>query len=227
MRCLRHNQGKEAFVTKKAKVTNSMVKLVLASRNRKKIKELETLMESLSSKVQILSLDDVGYTDDIVEDGSTFADNSRIKASVPAKLGYIGVADDSGLTVDALGGAPGVYSARYSGEGATDEQNNKKLLATLAEVPDEKRGAQFRTVVTCAFPDGTCFQVEGVCEGRILHAPDGEGGFGYDPLFYFEPFGKTFAALTPEEKNSVSHRGKAMKSFVDKFKEYIEKTENN
>ncbi len=203
-----------------------MIKLVLASRNQKKIKELETLLGPLSSKVQVLSLDDIGYADDIVEDGTTFAENSKIKASVPAKLGYIGVADDSGLTVDALCGAPGVYSARYSGEGATDVKNNEKLLSALADVPDEKRGAQFRTVVTCAFPDGTDFQAEGVCEGRILHAPDGDGGFGYDPLFYYEPFGKTFAALTPEEKNAVSHRGKAMREFVEKFREYIEKTEN-
>lgn len=204
-----------------------MIKLVLASRNRKKIKELETLLAALSSEVQVLSLDDIGYEGDIVEDGETFADNSLIKASVPAKLGYIGIADDSGLTVDALDGAPGVYSARYSGEGADDEKNNAKLLAALSDVPAEKRGAQFRTVVTCAFPDGTYFSCEGVCEGRILFAPEGEGGFGYDPLFFFEPFGKTFAALTPEEKNSVSHRGKAMRSFVEKFKEYIEKTEKN
>lgn len=204
-----------------------MIKLVLASRNRKKIKELETLLAALSSNVQVLSLDDIGYEGDIVEDGETFADNSLIKASVPAKLGYIGIADDSGLTVDALDGAPGVYSARYSGEGADDEKNNAKLLAALSDVPAEKRGAQFRTVVTCAFPDGSYFSCEGVCEGRILFAPEGEGGFGYDPLFFFEPFGKTFAALTPEEKNSVSHRGKAMRSFVEKFKEYIEKTEKN
>ncbi len=203
-----------------------MIKLVLASRNRKKIKELETLLSGLSSKVQVLSLDDVGYTEDIVEDGVTFSENSRIKASVPARLGYIGIADDSGLTVDALGGGPGVYSARYSGEGATDVKNNEKLLAALADVPDEKRGAQFRTVVTCAFPDGTDFQVEGVCEGVILHAPEGNGGFGYDPLFYYKPLGKTFATLTSEEKNAVSHRGKAMRKFVEKFKEYIEKTEN-
>ncbi len=204
-----------------------MIKLVLASRNQKKIKELETLLGPLSSKVRVLSLDDIGYTDDIVEDGTTFAENSKIKASVPARLGYIGVADDSGLTVGVLGGEPGVYSARYSGEDATDEKNNQKLLLALANVPDEKRDAQFRTVVTCAFPDGTDFQVEGICEGRILHAPDGNGGFGYDPLFYYEPFGKTFAALTPDEKNSVSHRGKAMREFVEKFREYIEKTENH
>ena len=198
-----------------------MLKLVLASRNRKKIAELETLLSSLASKVQVLSLDDIGFHDDIVEDGDTFAANSLIKSSVPARLGYIGIADDSGLSVDALDGAPGVYSARYSAEG-TDTANNAKLLAALADVPDDKRTARFCTVVTCAFPDGTCFQVEGVCEGTILHAPDGEGGFGYDPLFYYAPYGKTFAALTPEEKNSVSHRGKAMRAFVEKFTKYVD-----
>ena len=204
-----------------------MIKIVLASRNAKKIKELETLLGDLSSKVQVLSLDDIGYTDEIEEDGETFSDNSRIKATVPAKLGFIGIADDSGLTVDALGGAPGVYSARYSGEGATDETNNAKLLAALENIADEKRTAQFRTVVTCAFPDGTDFQVEGVCEGLILREPDGNGGFGYDPLFYYSPLAKTFAELSPDEKNAVSHRGKAMGAFVTKFKEYIEKTEKN
>ena len=204
-----------------------MLKLVLASRNKKKIAELETLLGALSSKVQVLSLDDVGFTDDIVEDGDTFAANSLIKASVPARLGYIGVADDSGLAVDALDGAPGVYSARYSGEGAGDGENNKKLLAALADVPDEKRTARFCTVVTCAFPDGTNFQVEGICEGRILHAPAGEGGFGYDPLFYYEPFGKSFAELTADEKNAVSHRGKAMRAFVQKLTEYIENNGEN
>lgn len=197
-----------------------MLKLVLASRNRKKIAELETLLSSLSSKVQVLSLDDIGFHEEIVEDGDTFAANSLIKASVPARLGYIGIADDSGLSVDALDGAPGVYSARYSGEGASDTANNDKLLSELADVPDEKRTARFCTVVTCAFPDGTNFQVEGVCEGYILHAPDGDGGFGYDPLFYYAPLNKTFAALTPDEKNAVSHRGKAMRLFVEKFKEY-------
>ena len=202
-----------------------MIKLVLASRNRKKIRELETLLADFSSNIQVLSLDDIGFTDDIVEDGTTFAENSLIKASVPAKLGYIGIADDSGLMVDALDGAPGVYSARYSGEGATDEKNNAKLLSELDAVPDEKRTARFCTVVTCAFPDGTHFQVSGVCEGTILRGAEGDGGFGYDPLFYYAPLGKTFAALSADEKNAVSHRGKAMREFAKKFKEYIEQLE--
>ena len=191
-----------------------MLKFVLASRNKKKIRELETFLAGIPSDKVILSLDDIGYHDEIVEDGKTFAENSLIKASVPAKLGYIGVADDSGLEVDALNGAPGVYSARYSGEGATDEKNNAKLLSELEDVPDDKRTARFRTVVTCAFPDGTYFQVDGCCEGRILGAPEGSDGFGYDPLFWYAPFEKTFASLTPEEKNAVSHRGKAMRKFA-------------
>ena len=194
-----------------------MLKFVLASRNKKKIRELETFLAGIPSDKVILSLDDIGYHDEIVEDGKTFAENSLIKASVPAKLGYIGVADDSGLEVDALNGAPGVYSARYSGEGATDEKNNAKLLSELEDVPDDKRAARFRTVVTCAFPDGTYFQVDGSCEGIILRAPEGSDGFGYDPLFWYAPFEKTFASLTPDEKNAVSHRGKAMRKFAEEL----------
>lgn len=201
-----------------------MIKIVLASRNRKKIKEMETLLGNLSSnEVEVLSLDDIGFTEEIVEDGDTFAANSRIKASVPARLGYIGIADDSGLEVDALGGAPGVYSARYSGEDATDEKNNEKLLRELEGVPYEKRTARYRTVITCVMPDGDFFAVEGSCEGVILPSPDGDGGFGYDPLFYCDIYKKTFGKLTPEEKNAVSHRGKAMREFVAKFDEYMTK----
>jgi XTP/dITP diphosphohydrolase len=202
-----------------------MVKLVLASRNRKKIRELETLLADLSSYIQVLSLDDIGYTGDIVEDGETFAANSKIKASVPASMGCIGIADDSGLCVDALNGAPGVYSARYSGEGANDAKNNAKLLSELADIPDDKRTARFCTVVTCAFPDGTAWQFEGSVEGTILREADGEGGFGYDPLFYYAPYVKTFARLSADEKNAVSHRGKAMRAFAEKFREYIMTTE--
>lgn len=204
-----------------------MLKFVLASRNKKKIRELETFLAGIPSDKVILSLDDIGYHGEIVEDGKTFAENSLIKASVPAKLGYIGVADDSGLEVDALNGAPGVYSARYSGEGATDEKNNAKLLSELEDVPDDKRTARFRTVVTCAFPDGTYFQVDGCCEGKILRTPEGSDGFGYDPLFWYAPFEKTFASLTPEEKNAVSHRGKAMRKFAGELPGELAKREIN
>ena len=200
-----------------------MLKLVLASRNRKKIRELETFLSAISSDIQILSLDDIGYTDEIVEDGATFAENSLIKARVPASLGYIGVADDSGLEVDALGGAPGVYSARWSGEGATDEKNNAKLLRELDGVPADKRTARFKTVVTCAFPDGKYFQCDGVCEGTILTAPDGDGGFGYDPLFWSTELGRSFGAASADEKNQVSHRARAMRRLAELLPQYLDK----
>ena len=200
-----------------------MLKLVLASRNRKKIRELETFLSAISSDIQILSLDDIGYTDEIVEDGATFAENSLIKARVPASLGYIGVADDSGLEVDALDGAPGVYSARWSGEGATDEKNNAKLLRELAGVPADKRTARFKTVVTCAFPDGKYFQCDGVCEGRVLTSPDGDGGFGYDPLFWSNELGRSFGAASADEKNHVSHRARAMRRLAELLPQYLDK----
>ena len=200
-----------------------MLKLVLASRNRKKIRELETFLSAISSDIQILSLDDIGYTDEIVEDGATFAENSLIKARVPASLGYVGVADDSGLEVDALGGAPGVYSARWSGEGATDEKNNAKLLDELRDVPADKRTARFKTVVTCAFPDGKYFQCDGVCEGTILTAPDGDGGFGYDPLFWSNELGRSFGAASADEKNHVSHRARAMRRLAELLPQYLDK----
>ena len=204
-----------------------MLELVLASRNRKKIAEMQTLLSEVTGgDVRILSLDDIGFVGDIEENGTTFEENALTKALAAHKISGLGaIADDSGLVVDALDGAPGVYSARYSGENATDGENNAKLLAALADIPDEKRTARFKTVVTCAFPDGTDFQVTGVCEGTILHAHDGDGGFGYDPLFYYAPLEKTFAALTADEKNAVSHRGKAMREFVKKFREYIDKAE--
>ena len=203
-----------------------MIKIVLASRNPKKIIELKKCLAESAVEAEVLSLDDIGYHDEIIEDGTTFEENSLIKASVPAKLGYIGVADDSGLSVDALGGAPGVYSARYGGEDGNDEKNKAKLLSEMANVPDGKRGAHFVTVVTCAFPDGSYFQTRGTCEGEILRAEVGKDGFGYDPLFFFPPYDKSFAQISREEKNAVSHRGKAMRAFADKFAEYLKKREN-
>ncbi len=196
------------------------MKLVLASRNRKKIAELATFLAEISSNIEILSLDDIGFHGEIEENGASFAENSRLKALVPASMGYVGVADDSGLEVDALNGAPGIYSARWSGEG--DAANNAKLLSELVGVPDELRTARFRTVVSCVFPDGREFWCEGVCEGRILHELSGDGGFGYDPLFYYEPLGKSFAQLSPEEKNAVSHRGRAMREFARALGRYLQ-----
>jgi XTP/dITP diphosphohydrolase len=164
----------------------------------------------------VLSLGDIGYTGDIEETGDTFEENSKIKASVPASLGYIGIADDSGLCVDALGGAPGVHSARYSGGG--DAENIKKLLSELEDVPDEKRGAKFVCVMTAVFPDGKTVSARGEARGVILREKKGEDGFGYDPVFYSTDLNKTFAEAEPDEKNKVSHRGRALALFCEKLK---------
>lgn len=193
--------------------------IVLASRNRKKIIEMETLMRRhLGEDMNILSLDDIGFDGDIEENGTTFEENAKIKASVPASMGYIGIADDSGLEVDALGGAPGIYSARFAddeGEGHDDERNNQKLLRLLSGLPHEKRTARYVCAVSLVFPDGTEYTVRGTCEGYILTEYRGDGGFGYDPLFWSPQFGKTLAQVTPEEKHSVSHRGAAIAKLAE------------
>ena len=200
------------------------MKIVLASRNKKKIAEVLTLLKQYGgalADVSVLSLDDIGFTDEIEETGETFRENALIKASLPASLGYIGVADDSGLTVDALDGAPGVYSARYAGEPCDDEKNNQKLLAELENTPDAERTAQYVCAMACVFPDGRQFTVEGSCKGRILREYHGDGGFGYDPLFYFPGYQKTFAEISGEMKNRVSHRGKAMHDFCRQLEKHI------
>lgn len=198
------------------------MKIVLASRNKKKIGELQTLLAKYLSEVEVLSLDDIGFEGDIVEDGEGFYDNAYIKASTVAKLGYIGVGDDSGLCVDALDGAPGVYSARYAGEHGDDAANNALLLKNLANKKD--RSAQFVCAIACVFPEDVsrAHIFRGTVEGKIIDEYRGEGGFGYDPLFYYEPFGKTLAEMSAEEKNSISHRGKAIEHFAEFMKEYEE-----
>lgn len=196
------------------------MKIVLASRNKHKIGELQALMSKYIDGIEILSLDDVGIYGEIEEDGQTFGENALIKARAAAASGYIGVGDDSGLAVRALGGAPGIYSARYSGEHGNDAANNALLLKNLAEKDD--RYGEFVCSVALVFPDGREFiAVEGRTGGIILESPRGEGGFGYDPLFYYEPFGKTFSEMSPEEKNSISHRGKAIEALAEKLKETI------
>ena len=194
------------------------MKILLASHNKNKIAELETLLKTVCADAEVVSLSDAGFTGEIVEDGTTFEENALIKARTGARLGYITVADDSGLMVDALGGAPGVYSARYAGEDGNTEKNNAKLLAALQGVPQDKRTAHFVSVVACVFPDGReDIVVRGECPGEILTAPRGKTGFGYDPLFWYAPFRKTYAEMTAEEKNSISHRGVAMQAFAKAF----------
>jgi XTP/dITP diphosphohydrolase len=198
------------------------MKIVLASRNKKKISELNALLEKHIPEIEVLSLDDIGFEDEIVEDGETFEDNAYIKASTVARLGYIGVGDDSGLCVDALDGAPGVYSARYAGEHGDDAANNALLLKNLADKDD--RTARFVCAIACVFPEDVSrgYFVRGEVEGRIIDEYRGEGGFGYDPLFYYEPFGKTLAEMSAEEKNSISHRGRAIENFAQMLKEITE-----
>ena len=198
------------------------MKIVLASRNKKKIKELEDLLAKHIPEIEVFSLDDIGFEGEIVEDGEGFDDNAYIKASTVARLGYIGVGDDSGLCVDALGGAPGVYSARYAGEHGDDAANNALLLKNLSDKED--RTARFVCAIACVFPDAveTAHVFRGEVEGKIIDEYRGEGGFGYDPLFYYEPFGKTLAEMSAEEKNSISHRGRAIENFAQNLKEIIE-----
>ena len=196
------------------------MKVVLASRNKNKIKEIKAIYRDIvGEELDILSLDDIGYTSEIEEDGSSFEENATIKASVPASLGYIGLADDSGLAVNALDGAPGIYSARYSGEGATDEKNNEKLLSELSGVSD--RSAKFVCVFAIVAPDGKNITVRGECPGVIAEGESGKGGFGYDPLFIYEPLKKTFGELTADEKNKVSHRARALKLLIPRLSEFL------
>ncbi len=186
--------------------------VVLASSNQHKIDEMTSILKKSVPGIEIISMKEAGINEEIIENGSTFEENAMIKARAIAKHGYIAIGDDSGLSVDALGGAPGIYSARYSGEHGNDKANNEKLLSELEG--KENRQAKFVCAMAGAFPAGDCFYVKGEAKGEILKEMQGEGGFGYDPLFYYAPLGKTFAELTPEEKNKVSHRAAALNDFV-------------
>lgn len=195
-----------------------MIKFLLASQNQNKVREFRTIMESLRESIgefELYSLRDIGSLDDVVEDGTTYEENAMIKAKAGAALGYITFADDSGLSVDALGGAPGIFSARYSGEHGNDEENNRLLLKNLENVDD--RTARYVCAIACAFPNGEEFVVRGECEGVILREYRGNSGFGYDPLFYVPQLNKTFAEITLDEKNKLSHRGVATRLFIDEL----------
>jgi len=183
--------------------------LVIATRNKNKLAEFKVILKDLA--MEIRSLDDFGPIPEAVEDGDNFDENAYKKAHHTAKvLGIPAIADDSGLVVEALEGAPGVYSARYAGKNATDEDNCKKLLRELELKGEGNRKAHFTCVLSIAVPSGPALTYEEHCEGEILRQPRGKSGFGYDPLFYFAEYGKSFAELTMEEKNRVSHRGKAL-----------------
>lgn len=198
-----------------------MQKIAVASMNAHKVKELSQMIDI--NGIELVSLRDLGFDGDIVEDGATFEENAVIKAKfVCEKYNMPAIADDSGLCVDALGGAPGIYSARYAstdGHNATDAENVEKLLKELENVPDDKRTARFMCAMALALPDGVTKTVVGKCEGIITHKIHGEGGFGYDPVFFVEQFGKTFGETTEEEKNSVSHRCNAVKLMKKELSE--------
>ena len=195
--------------------------IVLASRNRKKIEELRSLLSDLP--LQVLSLTDFPDIPETPETGMTFAENAELKAKAAARAtGRVALADDSGLEVDALGGQPGILSNRFAGPGATDRDKYMRILELLEGVPDEERTARFRAAVAIATPEGETVLVEGTCEGRIAHEPHGENGFGYDPIFLLPQLGKTMAELPASEKNRISHRAKALQSAKKVLREMSE-----
>jgi XTP/dITP diphosphohydrolase len=190
------------------------VELLIATRNRGKLKEIQRLLADCD--IVVKGLETYDGLPEVVEDGDTFEANARKKAATMARLtGCMALADDSGLTVRALGGKPGIFSARYAGEKATDADNNRKLLNDMADVPVGQRQAAFHCVMALCSPSGDCRLFEGRLDGEILLQPRGEGGFGYDPLFMVPSYGCTLAELPLDVKNRISHRGLALKKLID------------
>lgn len=196
------------------------MRFVLATHNPGKLREMGEILKDFG--IEVVSPRDLGITVDVEETGTTFAENALLKAKAICKEANLpAIADDSGLCVDALNGAPGVYSARYGGEGLDDKGRYMLLLSSLRGAPT--RAAHFTCAVACAFPNGDTLTAEGRCDGSIAYAPLGEGGFGYDPVFLLPGTGKTFGQLTQEEKSAVSHRGRALKDFAGKLEAYLKK----
>lgn len=196
------------------------MKFIIATNNPKKLKELERILNPLG--INAVSAKEAGVSlDDVEETGTTFAGNAFIKANAAFKeTGLASVADDSGLCVDALNGRPGIFSARYAGENATDCDKNNKLLSELEDVCEEERTAHFTCAICCILPNGEKIEVEGVCEGSISFEPHGNGGFGYDPIFKYG--NKSYAELSPDEKDLISHRGKALTKLKAELEKYLD-----
>ena len=193
------------------------MKVILASKNQHKLTELSAILSQLGFEIALES--EYGRDIDVEETGTTFEENSFLKADAVMKASGLPVlADDSGLMVDALDGAPGVYSARY-GHKASDKERTAYLLENMKDVPEERRGAKFVCVITCLFPDGRKIVARGECPGVIARAPHGENGFGYDPVFYLPELGMTYAELPSEQKNAISHRARALQDFCRKYQE--------
>lgn len=194
--------------------------ILIGTTNPDKLKEVREILRDLP--VELISPDKIPALPDVIEDGQTFGENAVKKAVEWAKAtGYWTMADDSGLEVDALGGKPGVRSARYAGEDASYEDNNLKLLKALEGVPAGRRTARFRCAVALARPEGFLFVVEGECDGLVTEEPRGRHGFGYDPVFYVPEYAKTFAELGPEIKNRISHRTRALRKFREKLMTFV------
>lgn len=194
------------------------MKIVAATNNMGKVKEIRAIFGALG--FEVVSQKEMGIDLEVEETGTTFEENALLKARAAAEAaGVPALADDSGLCVDALDGAPGVYSARYAGEGATDAMLVEKLLKNMKEVSDEERGAQFVSAVAFVTPDGREYTARGSADGVITHAPVGDGGFGYDPVFYSNELGKTYAEMSAQEKNSISHRYRALMGLKDVLKQ--------
>nr|WP_325303395.1 XTP/dITP diphosphatase [uncultured Dysosmobacter sp.] len=195
-------------------------KFVLATHNPGKLKEMSAILAELG--IQVVGPGELGIDVEVEETGTTFAENAMLKAqAICAASGLPAIADDSGLCVDALNGGPGVYSARYGGEGLDDRGRTMLLLQNMRG--QTTRAAHFACAICCVFPSGDTLTAEGRCEGAIAFAPMGEGGFGYDPVFLVPEKAKTFSQLTAEEKNAISHRGKALRAFSEKLATYLKK----
>jgi XTP/dITP diphosphohydrolase len=200
-------------LTERLSMTQLPTQMIIATMNQGKLKEVKEALVGLP--IQLLSLRDYPLIPEIVEDGLTFTENALKKArAVCQATGLTTLADDSGLCVDALEGRPGVFSARYAGQGASDEENYRKVLQEMKDVPDAMRSAHFVCVLALVEPDGQERIFEGSCQGRITKEPIGNQGFGYDPIFFFEPMGVTFAEIDSAAKSIVSHRGKALRQFA-------------
>ena len=195
-------------------------KFVLATHNPGKLKEMSSILSRFG--VEVVSPKELGITVDVEETGATFAENAMLKArAICAAANLPAIADDSGLCVDALNGGPGVYSARYGGEGLDDKGRYTLLLNSMRG--QATRAAHFACSIACAFPNGDTLAAGGQVQGTIAFAPMGEGGFGYDPVFFYPPLAKTFGQLTAEEKSTISHRGQALKEFSAKLETYLGK----
>lgn len=199
--------------------------IVFATSNQGKVREIKKIMKDMD--VQVYTMKEAGIEADVVEDGATFIENAVIKAKAVARYAAqtdafddaVVMADDSGLVIDALHGEPGVYSARYMGHDTSYDEKNRNLIERMDGVKDEKRTARFVCAIAAVYPDGTLLTVQEAMEGRIAYVPSGENGFGYDPIFYLPQYGCTSADISPEEKNKISHRGKALRAISAKMQE--------